>query len=167
MNVRDAVDADATAVAAIFDHYVRDTVATFETEPRTATQWLTKWAALRAAGWPCLVAEDDGAVIGFAHAGPWRSQPAYRHTVETTVYLAAEHVGAGHGRTLLEALLQRAAAAGAREAIAVIATEADGAGDASIRMHRRLGFEAAGTLHRVGEKFGRHLDTVLMQRTLP
>ena len=129
---------------------------------RPAAVWRERWAALQAAGWPCLVGVLDDAVIGFGYAGPWRPQAAYRHTVETTVYLDADHTGAGHGGALLAAVLERAAANGARQAIAVIADGNPG----SVALHRRHGFAEVGTLRGVGEKFGREIDTALFQSGL-
>jgi L-amino acid N-acyltransferase YncA len=161
--VRAAVDTDAQHVAAIFAHYARTTTATFETEPRTPEQWQTAWASLRQAGWPCLVATIDAQVIGFAYIGPWRTKPAYRHTVETTVYLAPDRTGLGYGRVLTTRLLEAAAANGAREVIAVIA---DTGNPASTDLHRRLGFTHVGTLHNVGHKFNRLIDVHLMQKAL-
>lgn len=161
--VRAAVDADAQHVAAIFAHYVRTTATTFETEPRTAGQWQAAWTSLRKAGWPCLVATIDGQVIGFAYIGPWRAKPAYRHTVEATIYLAPDRTGSGYGRALATRLLDAAAANGASEVIAVIA---DTGNPASTELHRKLGFVHVGTLRSVGHKFDRWIDVHLMQKTL-
>jgi phosphinothricin acetyltransferase len=102
-------------------------------------------------------------VLGYAYASPWRPRPAYRHTVEDTVYLSPGHTGRGLGRALLSALLAGCEQAGARQVIAVIA---DSGEQASVALHGRLGFEPAGRLRRVGYKHGRWLDTVLMQREL-
>jgi phosphinothricin acetyltransferase len=110
------------------------------------------------------VAEDDGgAVAGYAYASPWRPKPAYRHTVEDTVYISPGLTGRGLGRALLEALLAGCEQAGARQVIAVIA---DTGSDASSALHRRCGFTDAGRLAAVGRKHGRWIDTVLMQREL-
>jgi L-amino acid N-acyltransferase YncA len=161
--IREAADDDAAAVAGIFAHYVNTSVATFETEPRTVEQWRDSWSALRAAGWPFLVATIGGEVVGFAYVAPWRVKPAYRHTVETTVYFAPGHTGLGYGELLSRALLEAAAANGAREVIAVIA---DTGSPASVALHRKLGFAHAGTLRAVGHKFGRWINVNLMQKTL-
>jgi len=161
--VRAAGPGDLEAVAAIYAHYVTGTVVTFEEDPPTAAQWRQRMDAATGRDLPFLVAEQDGAVRGYAYASPWRPRPAYRHTVEDTVYLSPGHTGRGLGRALLSALLAGCQQAGARQVIAVIADSGDGA---SVALHRRLGFEPAGRLHRVGYKHGRWLDTVLMQREL-
>jgi len=102
-------------------------------------------------------------VCGYAYATPWRPKPAYRYTVEDTVYISPAHTGRGLGRALLAALLTGCEQAGARQVIAVIA---DTGSDASAALHRRLGFTPAGRLRRVGYKHGRWIDTLLMQREL-
>ena len=163
MLVRDARPADAPAIAAIYAHYVRGSVATFETDPPTAQDWLDKRAELQSQAMPLLVGEDGGVVIGFGYLSRWRAKPAYRHTVEDTVYLDPAHIGRGHGRALLAEVLRRASACGARQVIAVIADTGDGASQA---LHRSAGFTDAGRLRAVGYKHGRWIDTILMQRTL-
>lgn len=157
--VRDAVPADAAGVAAVFAPYVTDSVVTFETEPPAAETW----AARLSAGYPFVVLESAGEVRGYALASPWRPKPAYRHTVETTVYLAPDQAGRGQGRRLMTALLERCARAGYRQAIAVIV---DSGPSASVGLHKALGFEEAGRLRNVGHKHDRWLDTVLLQREL-
>ena len=163
--VRPAVPADAEPVAAIFAHYVTTSVATFEEDAPEAADWRRRLEDLAGQNLPFLVAEAgrDGPVCGFAYASPWRPKPAYRHTVEDTVYLSPGHTGRGIGSALLGALLDRCEAAGARQVIAVIA---DTGSDASAALHRRFGFTQAGLLTGVGRKHGRWVDTVLMQRAL-
>jgi len=161
--IRGAEPADLDAVAGIYRHYVVNSVATFEENPPSADDWRAKLADLTGRGLPFLVAEVDGEVVGFAYASPWRPKPAYRHTVEDTVYLAPGWTGRGLGRALLEPLLSRCRAAGTRQVIAVIADSGDGASPA---LHRRLGFTDAGRLAAVGHKHGRWVDTVLMQRAI-
>ena len=161
--VRAAVPSDLEPVAAICAHYVTTTVTTFEAVPPTAADWQRRLDDLARRNLPFLVAEEDGAVCGYAYASPWRPKPAYRHTVEDTVYVSPAHTGRGLGRALLAALLTGCEQAGARQVIAVIA---DTGSDASIALHRRLGFTSAGRLCRVGFKHGRWIDTVLMQRDL-
>lgn len=162
--VRAAVPADAGQVAAIFAHYVTTSVATFEEIAPDAAGWRSRLAGLAGLNLPFLVAEDaGGAVCGYAYASPWRPKPAYRYTVEDTVYLSPGHTGRGIGSALLGGLLTGCAAAGSRQVIAVIA---DTGSDASAALHRRLGFTEAGRLAAVGRKHGRWIDTVLMQKTL-
>lgn len=161
--VRTATAADAEAIAGIFAHYVTSSIVTFEETPPTAGQWQARLADLAASGLPVLVAELDGAVAGYAYASPWRPKPAYRHTVEDTVYLAPHSRGRGLGRLLLDALLDACAAAGVRQVIAVIADTGD---PASAALHYRCGFTQAGRLSEVGHKHGRWVDTLLLQRPL-
>ncbi len=163
--VRAAVPADAGPVATIFAHYVATSVATFEEVAPTAADWRRRLGDLAARNLPFLVAEaePDGAVCGFAYASPWRPKPAYRHTVEDTLYLSPGHTGRGIGSALLGGLLAGCAEAGARQVIAVIA---DTGSDASAALHRRFGFTQAGLLSGVGRKHGRWIDTVLMQKDL-
>jgi phosphinothricin acetyltransferase len=159
-----AAPADLEAVAGIYAHYVTGTVVTFEETPPTVADWQVRLDDLALRGLPFLVAHVDGEVAGYAYAGPWRPKPAYRHTVEDSVYLAPGHTGRGIGRALLEALLDGCEAAGVRQVVAVIA---DTGSDASAALHRRLGFAQVGRLTAVGRKHGRWVDTVLMQRALP
>ena len=139
-SVRATVPADLTSVAAICAHYVTTTVTTFEEVPPSVADWQRRLDDLAGRNLPFLVAEQDGAVCGYAYAGPWRSKPAYRYTVEDTVYVSPARTGRGLGRALLGALLTGCEQAGARQVIAVIA---DTGSDASAALHRRFGFETA------------------------
>jgi L-amino acid N-acyltransferase YncA len=161
--VRPAVPADTEQVAAIFAHYVATSVATFEEVPPTAADWRRRLGELSRPKLPFLVALEGETVCGYAYASPWRPKPAYRYTVEDTVYIAPGHTGRGIGSALLAGLLTGCADAGARQVIAVIA---DTGSDASAALHRRFGFAEAGRLSAVGRKHGRWVDTVLMQRDL-
>jgi phosphinothricin acetyltransferase len=120
-------------------------------------------AALLQAGYPYLVAERAGDVLGYAYAGPYRSRAAYRSTVEDSIYVAPDAQGQGVGRALLAALLKACEAQDFRLMVAVIGDEAS---LGSIRLHRSLGFEHVGVLKPIGYKHGRWLATVLMQRVL-
>ncbi|WP_200300988.1 GNAT family N-acetyltransferase [Streptomyces adelaidensis] len=161
--VRPATSSDLKAVADIYAHYVRHTVATFEETPPTLPDWERRLADLAGRGLPFFVAESSGAVIGFAYAGPWRPKPAYRFAVEDTLYLAPDATGRGVGAALLEALITESTRAGMRQMIAVVA---DTGSEASLALHRRFGFTAAGHLVEVGHKHGRPVGTLLLQRSL-
>ncbi len=161
--VRAAIPADLEQVAAIYAHYVTETVATFEEVPPTAADWQRRLGDLAGRNLPFLVAEQDGTVLGYAYVSPWRPRPAYRHTAEDSVYIAPGQTGRGLGRALLAALLEACEQAEVRQVIAVIADTGEAA---SAALHRRLGFEDAGRLRQVGRKHGRWIDTVLMQREL-
>ncbi len=158
-----AAPADLERVAGIFAHYVTTSTVTFEDTPPTVAEWQRQLGDLARLGLPFLVAKTGGEVAGYAYACPWRAKPAYRHTVEDSVYLAPDRLGQGLGRGLLAALLAGCAEAGTRQVVAVIA---DTGGGASVALHRSLGFAHAGRLTAVGRKHGQWIDTVLMQRTL-
>ncbi len=164
--VRAAVPADLEQVAAIYAHYVTTSLATFEEVAPTPADWRRRLDDLADRKLPFLVTQSDATgrpVSGYAYASPWRPKPAYRHTVEDTVYVSPGQVGHGLGSALLGALLAACADAGARQVIAVIA---DTGSDASVALHRRFGFAPAGRLCAVGRKHGRWIDTLLMQREL-
>lgn len=163
MEIRPVTAADLDTVAEIYAHYVTGSVVTFDEVPPTVADWRRKADDLRARGLPFLVVEDGGEVAGYAYGGPWRPKPAYRHTVEDSIYLAPGWTGRGLGRALLDAVLAGCADAGVRQVIAVIA----GAGDQpSVALHRARGFTEAGRLTAVGFKHGRWVDTLLMQYSI-
>lgn len=161
--IRPAAPGDLRAVAAIFSHYVTSSVITFEVTPPTAGDWRRTRDDLAARDLPFLVCECDREVAGYAYAAPWRAKPAYRHTVESTIYLAPNRTGRGLGRELLRTLQAHCALAGVEQIIAVIA---DSGSPASVALHRACGFTDAGRLHNVGRKHGRLIDTLLMQHDL-
>jgi len=161
--IRPAAPEDLDGVAAIFGHYVRTSVVTFEVTPPTVEYWRRVRDELDQRGLPFLVCECAGQVAGYAYATPWRAKPAYRHTVESTIYLAPDHTGRGIGRLLLGALLQSCTSAGVEQVIAVVA---DSGNPASASLHRACGFTEAGRLRNVGRKHGRLIDTLLFQRDL-
>ncbi|MFF0484485.1 GNAT family N-acetyltransferase [Streptomyces sp. NPDC004435] len=162
--IRPATENDLAAVAAIYAHYVDHTVVTFDETAPPLSFWRSRLAGLTERGLPFLVAERAGRVAGYAYASPWRTKPAYRHSVENSVYLAPEHTGRGVGAALMEALVAGCSRAGVQQMIAVVADS--GTAGASVALHRRLGFTEAGRLRSVGHKHGRRLDTVLLQLTL-
>ena len=161
--VRDSVDADVPAIQAIYAPYVDRGLASFEETAPDRDEMARRRAAILAGGYPYLVAEIDGAVVGYAHAAPFRPRPAYRYTVENTVYVGADATGRGAGRALLGALIDRCAALGYRQMVAVVG---DTANAPSIRLHEALGFRMTSTLKSVGFKFGRWVDTIVLQRPL-
>jgi phosphinothricin acetyltransferase len=161
--IRPAEPSDLATVAAIYAHYVRETVVTFDEVPPTEADWRVKAEDLAARGLPFLVAETEGEIAGYAYAAPYRPKPAYRHTAEDSIYLAPGRTGLGLGSALLKALLTACRRTALRQLVAVIA---DSGSDASAALHRRFGFAEAGRLTNVGFKHDRWIDTVLMQRTL-
>lgn len=162
-SIRAADPGDLAAIAEIYAHYVRHSVATFELEPPPTREWRDRfdWCARR--GLPFLVSEQGGGVAGYAYCSSWRERPAYARTIQDSIYLCPQATGRGIGRPLLEELLRRSARTDAREMLAVIADFGD---PASVEVHKRCGFVEVGRLHGVGYKFGRWLDTVLLQRSL-
>ena len=154
---------DLDAIGAIYAHHVQSSVATFELVAPDADEWRRRLKAVTGVGLPFLTAMLDGRVAGYAYCGPWKTRPAYRHTVEDSIYLAPFAVGRGVGGRLLDALLDLCVGAGVREVIAVIV---DAEGAASLALHRNRGFVDAGRLTAVGFKHGRWLDTVLLQKSL-
>lgn len=161
--VRATNPGDLEAVGDIYAHYVEHSVATFELTRPDLAEWERRFAAVASAGLPFHSAILDGDIVGYAYCAPWKTRPAYRHTVEDSVYVAPHAVGSGVGGKLLDALLNSCAAAGVREVIAVI-VDADAA--ASGALHHSRGFVEAGRLTAVGFKHGRWLDTLLLQRSL-
>lgn len=161
--VRPSTPADLAAIQAIYAHAVLHGTGTFEIEPPSPDEMARRRDEVLARGLPWLVAEADGAVLGYAYAAPFRPRPAYRFSLEDSIYLSPQAQGRGTGRLLLAELLARCQASGARQMLAVIG---DSDNQASMALHRALGFRPAGTLQSVGWKFGRWLDVVLMQRAL-
>lgn len=161
--VRDAEDADFATIQSIYAHEVLHGLATFEEVPPTIDELLRRRANIVKLGLPYLTAELDGQVAGYSYAAPYRPRPAYRNTVEDSVYVAEGMQGNGIGQALLRALIERCETGPWRQMMAVIG-DSDNAG--SIALHQKLGFRHAGTLDAVGFKLGRWVDTVLMQRTL-
>ena len=161
--VRDATDADIPAIQSIYGQEVLHGLASFEEVPPTVAEMRRRRREILALGLPYLVAEIDGRVAGYGHAGPYRHRPAYRHTVEDSVYVGLEMRGLGVGGRLLGALIVACERGPWRQMIAVIG---DRGNAGSIRLHQRFGFREIGTLEAVGYKLGRWVDTVLMQRAL-
>jgi len=162
-HIRPAGVEDLEAIAGIFARYVVESVATFEEVPPTVAHWRQRLDDLASRPLPFLVAEVGGEVAGYAYASPWRPKPAYRYTVENTVYVAPEWTGIGLGRLLLDELLAQCAQVGVRQMIAVLADTGD---PTSAALHYACGFVEAGRLRAVGRKHDRWIDTLLLQRDL-
>jgi len=161
--IRPSSEDDMLAVTAIYAHHVRHGSGSFEIEPPSLQDMLARRAEVLGRGLPWLVLEDSGKVIGYAYCNWFRPRPAYRFAAENSIYLADGVQGLGLGRALLSELLARAEQAGMRKMIAVIG---DTANSSSIGLHLSLGFSHVGTLVATGWKFGRWLDTVLMEKKL-
>jgi phosphinothricin acetyltransferase len=161
--IRPARPEDLAAITTIYADAVRNGTASFELEPPDEREMARRFAHLRDGGFPYLVAETTGDVAGYAYAAPYRTRPAYRFTVEDSIYIAPDRQRRGIGRALLDALIEETQASGFRQMIAVIG---DSNQPASIGLHAAAGFRLVGTFEAVGFKFDRWLDTVLMQRAL-
>jgi phosphinothricin acetyltransferase len=161
--VRDSLEDDMAGVHSIYSYYVLHSAATFEEEPPPVEELTRRRADALGRGLPHLVAEVDRLIAGFSYATPYRSRSAYRFTVEDSVYVDHSLSRRGIGRNLLSALIARCEKGELHQMVAVIG---DGDNAASIALHEHLGFRPAGTLRAVGYKFGRWVDTVLMQRAL-
>jgi len=163
LQIRPAALADLPAITEIYDHAVRQGTATFELIPPDLAEMTRRFHALIDGGFPYFAASLEDRVVGYAYAGSYRPRPAYRFTVENSVYLQPAIHRRGIGRQLLQRLIDECEGRGFRQMIAVIG---DSANAASIGVHRQCGFEMIGTHPNVGLKFGRWLDTVMMQRAL-
>jgi L-amino acid N-acyltransferase YncA len=163
LEIRPATEADLAAVTDIYAHAVLHGTATFELIPPNLAEMTRRFESLMDGGYPWLVATLDGRAVGYAYAGPYRPRPAYRFTVENSIYLAPAIHRRGIGAQLLQRLIAECEARGCRQMIAVVG---DSANAGSIGVHRRCGFAMVGTHPDVGFKFGRWLDIVMMQRAL-
>jgi L-amino acid N-acyltransferase YncA len=162
--VRPSRDSDTPSIAEIYAHYVQNSTATFESEPPDGGVIDRRRAEVAARGLPGLVAEiEDGFVAAYAYASPYRTREAYRFTVEDSIYLNPAYLGQGIGTALLTRLIESCERAGARQMVAVIGGREN---IASVRLHAKFGFRHVGVLEGVGFKFGRWVDTILMQRAL-
>ena len=164
LSIRPAALADIPAIARIYGEAVIAGTATFELEPPGEAEMAARMQQVIGAGYPYLTAELDGAFSGYAYASAYRLRPAYRFTVENSVYVAPSAQRRGVGRALLAALIVECERRGFRQMVAVIGDSENQA--ASIALHRAAGFRTTGTLDDVGFKHGRWLDSLLMQRTL-
>jgi phosphinothricin acetyltransferase len=163
VDIRRATEADLPFVTGIYEHAVLYGTATFELIPPDLAEMTRRFGVLMDGGYPYFVAALDGRVVGYTYAGAYRPRPAYRFTVENSVYLQPDIHRRGIGRQLLQRLIAESEARGYRQMIAVIG---DSANAGSIGVHSKCGFAMIGTHPNVGFKFGRWLDTVMMQLAL-
>jgi len=154
---------DVPAICAIYAHHVLHGLASFEIEPPSEAEMARRREAVVAGGYPYFIAEREGELLGYAYASAYRTRPGYRYAAENSVYIRHDCVGQGIGRRLLDALIPACEERGLRQLIAIIG---DSANHASITLHRKAGFIEIGTFRSVGYKFGRWVDSVLMQRAL-
>jgi len=162
-DIRDATLADMPAVQALYAHYVLKELATFELVPPTHEEMCARRQAILDSHLPYLVAHIDDVIVGYAYAVSYRPRPAYRYTVEDSVYLSPNHTGKGIGAALLNELICRCEQGPWRQMVAVI-TQGGTAGSAEL--HRKLGFQEVGRMPNVGYKFNRWVGTLIMQRAL-
>ncbi|HJS38123.1 MAG TPA: GNAT family N-acetyltransferase [Burkholderiales bacterium] len=163
MDVRDAAPHDLPAVQAIYRHHVLHGLASFEEVPPELDEMRRRHAEVTGRDLPYLVAVEAGELLGYGYCAPYRARSAYRYSLEDSVYIRDGSLGRGIGTALLGRLIERCEALGYRQLIAVIG---DSGNAASIALHARLGFVRAGNLRSAGYKFGRWVDSVLMQRPL-
>ncbi len=163
ISVRDAVAPDLPIIQSIYAHHVLNGLASFEEVPPDVAEIERRYREITGRGLPYVVAELDGRVSAYSYAGPYRARPAYRYALEDSVYVSSDAAGRGLGRAALAAVIGRVTSLGYRQMIAIIG---DSGNAASIGLHRALGFRHAGTLRGVGFKFGRWVDSVLMQLSL-
>lgn len=161
--LRPSEERDAAAITAIYAHHVLHGVASFEEVPPDCAEIARRRDAIIERGLPYMVAEREERVVGYCYASPYRTRSAYRFTLEDSIYVDAAVIGRGIGRALLSELIERCAALGYRQMVAVIGGSEQWP---SIRLHEALGFARVGVLPAVGFKFGGWVDTVLMQRSL-
>ncbi|MBT4888393.1 MAG: N-acetyltransferase [Rhodospirillales bacterium] len=164
IQIRDAQTNDMAEITEIYAHHVLHGLASFEEIPPTLDEMTARFNSIRSAGYPYIVAELEGSVAGYAYLGAYRARPAYRHSVENSVYIAPDMTGNGIGSALLAATI---AACEGRNYNLMIAVIGDSENKASIALHTRHGFSMVGILKEVGFKHGRWVDTVLMQKSLP
>ena len=163
VSVRSATPADVPAITRIYAHAVKHGTASFELDPPDEAEMVRRQRTLLDGGYPYIIAEIDGVLAGYAYAGPYRPRPAYRFSVEDSIYVDPDAQRRGVGRVLLEHLIEKCERRGFRQMIAVIG---DSAQAPSIELHRALGFRMIGAVQNVGYKFDRWLDSVNMQRPL-
>ena len=163
VQIRSSKAGDMGAIAEIYGYHVHNGLASFELLAPSVDEMTQRRADVISRSFPYLVAELEGKVVGYAYASLYRTRPAYRHTLEDSVYLHKDFAGRGIGKLLLTALIEACEKTGARQLIAVIG---DSANQGSIKLHAACGFKRTGTLKAVGFKFGQWVDSVIMQREI-
>jgi len=163
VSIREATEDDLTTIQVIYTHHVNHGLASFEELAPDIAEISRRRDVVRDNGLPYLVANKDGVVQGFAYASPFRARSAYRYTVEDSVYVGPDALGAGIGSALLSALIEQCTERGFRQMVAVIG---DSANQSSVGLHAKHGFVQTGLMPAVGFKFGRWVDSVRMQRAL-
>lgn len=158
--IRDAVQADAEAIADIYNYYVTDTIVTFEEEPVSESEIARRMHHVQSAGLPWLVAEENGEILGYAYATPWKDRIGYRFSVETTVYLNRDRTGRGIGSQLYAELFRLLEVAGVRSALGGVALP----NDASVALHEKFGMRKVAEFERIGVKFDRWINVGYWQR---
>ncbi|HEY4374829.1 MAG TPA: GNAT family N-acetyltransferase [Burkholderiales bacterium] len=161
--IRPSKAGDVAAIAEIYGYHVLNGFASFELLAPSADEIAKRRADVIGKSYPYLVAEADGKVVGYAYVSQYRARPAYRHTLENSVYVHKDYAGRGVGKLLMNALIEACEKVGCRQIIAVIG---DSANQGSIKLHAACGFTPIGTMKAVGFKFGRWVDSVYMQRTI-
>lgn len=160
--VRPATEADLPAVAAIYNHEIANSIATFDLEPPTLTYWHERLCSDHPGDHLLVAADADDRVLGYSYSWSYRPRPAYHHTRETSVYLDTAARGKGLGKLLYRALLTAMTDSGVHTAVALVALP----NPASVALHEAVGFEYVGTMREVGYKFNRHIDTAWYQKML-
>lgn len=161
--IRPSRDEDIAAITAIYAHHVLHGTGTFETEPPSVADMTTRRADVLSKGLPYLVAEQDCKIVGFAYGNWFKPRPAYRYSVEDSIYLAPDLHRKGLGRALLAELLARCEAAGIRKVMAIVG---DSANAGSVGVHKALGFTQIGIIASCGWKFGAWRDIVIMEKVI-
>ncbi|CAI0815254.1 N-acetyltransferase family protein [Serratia ficaria] len=164
LTLTDATPDDMAAIQQIYAHHVLHGAASFEETPPTLAEMQQRRSQVLQAGLPWLVAKSDGRILGYCYATPYRPRPAYRYTVEDSVYIAEGQQGNGIGKALLAALIARCEQGPWRQMLAIVGDSA--ANQGSLALHQKLGFNDVGTLKAVGFKLGEWRDTHIMQRAL-
>lgn len=164
LEIRPATADDISAITAIYGHWVETGTSSFELQAPDAAEMLSRFTALQEKDLPWLAATRDGTLVGYAYAGLYRPRPAYRFTLEDSIYLAPDAVGTGIGRPLLTALMDTCRTLGSRNLIGIVGDPQTNQG--SVALHCALGFEPIGTARQIGFKFDRWLDVMTLQKVL-